>query len=313
MSTKPENIDISKLDWRGQRAVKDIVESFVLNLREIDKYKEMSSNQLKLQQYKGYPKLNFYPSDLPKTTDLDALQTKVDAWFKECSAIKITNADVSANNQKVYNYIISIFNLVGIQLDHPDPKSRKSFPPTVRKDFVQEIAKECCQYDINGDFERSYKNIIQEINKERIKRETAKRLAEQEAERAKKQKEMESFKLQMIQKYKIDISQGMPDNNTILEAITYSNKYLRLADAMLKTRGDWSDGCELVQCALAEFTTENQFDIKINNELVRLVEDWEGDGRVFRDCEYNYDFLFNFIKDQDAALMEDYKKMKDLV
>jgi len=78
-----------------------------------------------------------------------------------------------------------------------------------------------------------------------------------------------------------------------LTALKNSNKYYVLAKAMEDTRGNWKDGCGSVEDALRTFTIENDLDQKIYDEIYGLCYDWDRDGRVFRDCEYNYNYIFN--------------------
>jgi len=64
---------------------------------------------------------------------------------------------------------------------------------------------------------------------------------------------------------------------------------MALADAMIRNRIDWSDGPDIVRSELRHFAVENDIDKLIYECLSNCVDNWDGDGRVFRDCEYNYE------------------------
>lgn len=69
------------------------------------------------------------------------------------------------------------------------------------------------------------------------------------------------------------------------------DKYLRLAYYLEKNRGDWSNGYDYAEEGLKGFRIESDIDISIADEIDILMSDDDVDGRVFRDCKYNYNFL----------------------
>lgn len=84
---------------------------------------------------------------------------------------------------------------------------------------------------------------------------------------------------------------------TTLEVLKNSNKYFVLASAMKKTIG-YFDQIEYVENALFDFTIETPDDEKIykdvDNAYTRYFKT-EGDGRVFINCEYNYDDIYDYV------------------
>jgi hypothetical protein len=91
------------------------------------------------------------------------------------------------------------------------------------------------------------------------------------------------------------------------------NKYLKLAHYLSKNRLDWSDGCSYAQEGLENWINETSFDEEIYKEISGLISNWDNDGRVFRDCEHNYDSLFTFVKSTYPDLYEVYTKLMSLV
>ena len=82
------------------------------------------------------------------------------------------------------------------------------------------------------------------------------------------------------------------------------NKYVGLALSMAKTRGDWSQGFYRVKGALNNFKVETELDQKIYDEIIDILTDRDiMDGRIFRDCNYNYDWIReNILSSEDNAL-----------
>lgn len=105
----------------------------------------------------------------------------------------------------------------------------------------------------------------------------------------------------LILRYSLPEDSDWPD---IYEALTEKNKYLDLASAMLSVRNDWNDGPDAVESALGRFKVETDEDKEIDSCISNLLTNWDNDGRVFRDCEYGYDFLFSKV---DPQLYKDYE------
>lgn len=102
------------------------------------------------------------------------------------------------------------------------------------------------------------------------------------------------------------------DLNKVLNVILSKDKYLNLAHAGQMNRNDWSDGYEYVENALGDFEIECNLDSEIVKEYKELIEaDHYIDGRVFRDCNFNYTVLFGYVK--DANLLAHYQTAYDLL
>lgn len=91
----------------------------------------------------------------------------------------------------------------------------------------------------------------------------------------------------------------------ILYDLVNKNKYLALSHAMRSVRGDWNNGCGEVSDALDKFIIENDTDKEIEIAILRAINYFheDRDGRIFRDCEWNYSKLFTLV---DNELYEDY-------
>lgn len=123
----------------------------------------------------------------------------------------------------------------------------------------------------------------------------------------------------LVNKYDLDKSLLEEYPIEVREALLESNKYLKLGVAMQLTRGDWSDGCYRVQDALKDFASEPYQDIDdlIIKEIGYLCECWSdnADGRIFRDCDLNYNKLFEVSKSLigHSELYYDYLELDSLL
>lgn len=142
-------------------------------------------------------------------------------------------------------------------------------------------------------YEQTKKNCEEYKKKIEIKKQELVRKQEEEKEKRKQNRTL--VKLQL--KYCNENEDY--DFDEILDIITSKDKYLRLAIAMYKTRCDFSDGCGRVAVELSNFDTENEQDQKIYECIGELCSEWQCDGRVFRDCEWNYDVLYSLVKNKE--------------
>ena len=136
--------------------------------------------------------------------------------------------------------------------------------------------------------------------------EIAKVKADAEAKSRALVQEEESLKGKLIvakiaEKYGFPITASADD---VQSAIRGKDKYLDLADGMYATRCDWNDGPWYAKCALQRFKVETETDQAIYDDNWPAVENWDGDGRVFRDAKWGYDAVFALA---DPTLLADYQ------
>lgn len=109
-------------------------------------------------------------------------------------------------------------------------------------------------------------------------------------------------------RYGLDALSSKPD---VLDKILSKNKYLMLAHYLAENRSDWSDGCSKAVIGLDQFVIEDKLDRDIEQCIRNQINNWDGDGRCFRDCEYNYDILFGMVL--DTKLVTDYNLITDII
>jgi hypothetical protein len=128
----------------------------------------------------------------------------------------------------------------------------------------------------------------------------------QEAEKTEKAKKEVLAKARLQVKYNLDDDFEWSD---VLEVLDSKDKYFKLARAMEDTRNDWNDGYGRVQYAISGFEVVTEEDKEIFESVNELAYESEDiDGRVFRDCEYNYSFLYGKVSEE---IMKDYEILKE--
>lgn len=103
--------------------------------------------------------------------------------------------------------------------------------------------------------------------------------------------EAETKRIQLCLKYELD--PVVADTDDILEKMFKQSKYLMLGHYLQANRNDWSEGPDYAERGMNQFTAENETDEDIIADIQPMIDDWDGDGRCFRDTTWNYGALFN--------------------
>lgn len=264
-----------------------------------------------------FKKSSYYSSELNEINDLKDLEERkkkileiVEKFKNNCEKIIAENVEIKAHNDKIAEKIGLIMQELGVGGSYStweyktNRSSRKTsqihsagyigdlnrllgYPPTIPLNIEQ----------FKTNIEKEYKEIIAKIRekeKEKLK------------EKAKKEKE-HSFAL-IRAKYTPD--NALSDYEDIRDKILSKDKYLALAYWLEKNRNDWNDGYNYAQKGIDSFVVENKEDEEIQKNIIDLIEsgrnDGDIDGRVFRDCEFNYNFLYSKV---EKELLNDLKKL----
>jgi len=230
-----------------------------------------------------------------------------DKRLAESREIHEANIPLIESNIKLRQQIQLIMRNAGIPSSYNESfyKSTRSHSLSYREiqsGWTQDLNRYVLINDNWEAEQKAYENFKRKVEEYR-KQETAKEQAKiQEKEMAEKklveQRELAVF----VVKY------GLAPASTwenLLEHIVTKNKYLRLAHYLSLNRGDWNDGCDYAETGISGFTIETDIDREISDNINSCMgENWDGDGRVFRDCEWNYDRIFGLVTDSD--LLKDY-------
>ncbi len=225
----------------------------------------------------------------------------------------LENIEIARQNSQLVTNIFNLLERAGISTSYYGYKTKRS-------------SKQSQQYynfpsEIRGQIATSYKEDTLESRKQELLKQVdnfwnqeIKKIEDErkEKERIEKEKKENRTLALLLAKYDLDISQDWED---LLDAIIEKNKYLFLAHRLEQNRGDWTDGCSYAESGLDNFTIETEQDKKIHEDIYYYISTWDQhmDGRVFRDCTYDYGTIFGIAADSDSDLYTDYETVKQKV
>lgn len=228
----------------------------------------------------------------------------------DCKIVSQANLEIIAHNNTVRDKITSIMKELGV----PDTYYTKEYK-TNRSTKLTET-RHYAGY--KGDLDRlmpaekkpldaaSLLSSLQRTYEEKL------RAARDIANKA----EAEKVKVTQLHELALLRAKYTPDNpisdvHTIRDIILSKDKYLMLGYWLMRNREDWNDGYSYAEVGISQFKIENTEDAEIHASLTEIInsgyEEGDIDGRVFRDCEYSYGYLF--AKVTDKSLLKDYEKI----
>ena len=243
----------------------------------------------------------------------DALLAKVNEWEAAVDAVVEGNKPLIEINLSIHNKVKQIMKQIGIPDTYSvrDTKSRAMYPKyvTMPAAYLGDLSRNIPTTQRSGHksdaqqlrsrIEESYRTAYRTLNEAVVKATKEKAKVENETRWA-------FFKV----KYGCD---PLATPNDILDKVLRSCKYLYLAHYLELNRGDWSEGYDYAEIGLSRFTVETEEDAEIEKCISGIIADaadnGDIDGRMFRDCEYNYSVLFDKV---DEGLLADYNQIKEM-
>jgi hypothetical protein len=276
--------------------------------REVIKLKEDLSGS-KIISLKKYEISSLYNSFVDKFKnkwsnkyDLDAAQKYLDEIYEKDKFIKEDNKLAIINNTKVYERTYTILKSLGLPDKEYVLKSPRSSHKTEQTaGWLTSISSAIPKNDYVN-LESSYKDKCEVINKLKKQQEQE----ESQKQKLLEQEESKKKELKLLVSLGIKYSQEFDRIDDAVSYILSQDRYLCLAYYLEKNRGDWNDGASYAEQGLDKFTIIEPIDQAIYDEIQGHIEDWRGDGRIFRDCSYNYSTLYG-MANQDL-----YKDLCDL-
>lgn len=252
----------------------------------------------------------------PTTVDawnrsLDAFNAEVDAKVEAIKQVHAANADALTNNSAITEKVSLIMRELGIPLTYQerDYSSRAQRPKynTRNAGYLGDLSRNVILSDGYDAAIASAERAKQQAKDYHAKKVAGLAQKEREEAAAKKKIKDDALIVHMRVKYKCDVEDTVYD---VLRAIIGKNKYLWLAHWMQENRLDWNDGPDSARVGLDGFKVESQEDQEIYDAVSSRIEDWGGDGRVFRDMEYSYDVIYGMV--DDSELMADYQRIAEV-
>lgn len=231
-------------------------------------------------------------------------------WKEDCEPILEKNKAIKEHNELQAKRLETFMKTLGINETYTtmEYKTKRSKNPTQVKNIAG------WKQDLNRIMPKdNYDALCKKIEDkgksiEKYGWDQNKKYEEEKAHKEMEQKEQEVQRnlAFLAAKYTNDPKSDALD---ILDEIMSKNKYLMLAHYLHKNRQDWSNGYDYAEIGLFQFTIETDQDEAIHDELNTIIEDGKEeddiDGRMFRDCEWNYDILYGLVDDEE--LMKDYR------
>lgn len=245
-----------------------------------------------------------WSSDPSKVQAAEWMLRELDKALEEDRFTHEANNEPLTNNLAIRHRVEEVMKEVGIgaTFSKQDEKSRKHFKPyiTVDSGFVQDLrrlVKTGDGWDTAQDRYASLKKTYEQRLKEAQQEENATKYKAEQAQAAvieKRKKDMELAAI--LVRYELPIESSWDD---VLESLLAKNNRLALAVAMEQVRGDFSYGPRHVRNALYDPVDED--DKLIIADVEEAIENWDGDGRVFRDCTWNYGAIYATIDDKQLV------------
>lgn len=233
----------------------------------------------------------------------------IDKIAQEDTETHTKNIEKCASNNETYTALSNLLTRIGIKDKYYGYKTNRSSKkeslyynwPT---EIFGQIPRSYSSNKIN-ELVKKYKDNIQKYYDDEMKKIKAE-ADKKEAER--KVKEQNKKLALLLAKYDLDLNCDWKD---LLDIVINKNKYLYLAHYLMLNRGDWNDGYSFAETGLSGFDVKSNLDQEIYNDIQSYIDGWDGDGRVFRDCEYNYGVLYGMVSEQSSDLYKDYQVINE--
>lgn len=238
-------------------------------------------------------------------SDIKEWANKYNQEFEKAKAIHERNIPKIENNKAVYNNAITFMKNLGLCEEEAYTKRMGGKTYWKTAEWKLSIIKMIPVTDSFEQKESNYKRAIENLNNQehkliRIEQQKAveskKKLEEQE-----KQKQLIKIAIKIEEKFGQELTQYKIDD--LLEILRDNDKYLDLAVAMELTRCNWSEGFYRVRSALDRFKIETEEEKTIISDISECM--YCDDGRVFRDCEYNYSVLYDKVNPEIMAIAKE--------
>jgi hypothetical protein len=268
-------------------------------------YEDKSWRDGELKNSFGY----YFTKNTPETT-VEIATNHLKSVYSQLEKMHQANLLAIENNKKVWESVTNFMVSLGVRTTYSIYEAKSS--RSTKKVEVQKMAGWLNDLHRLVKTDDGWKQVEADfkIKQEAISKYLKDKVAEVEAKnRVKEAEQKDKLRLEVFATLRVKYSlEPEADYDDILSCLLSKDQYLNLAHAMEKTRGDWTDGFYRVESALADFNTDSKENENIYNSISDLVNGDESDGRIFRDCEYNYGELYNKV---DPSLLSDFNKLQE--
>ena len=254
----------------------------------------------------GRPEYHHYGSNEP-TPEL-ALSRAAKA-YEESKLLVAENQKICAENSRIVNSLIDSIRNAGIpervEVVVSGPRAQRT-KREMQDAPWKSLSRQVRTFDTWTQSEQYYKDFLGRVKKWQDEIAAKAREKEQAAAKDKARIEAESKRIALCLKYGFDPVKTAESD--LRDLLLSKNKYLRLAYYLERNRNDWNEGPDFAETGLSGFKIETADDQLIYDNIQGFITDWDGDGRVFRDCTWSYSRLYaEFVP---AELMTDFQSLK---
>lgn len=295
-----------RLDYAEKMLVKQVREAAdTIERKLLEMHEKLDESSGKVEQFEAYPlagALSQYGQFSPNTPAGE--KTKLEKAYAVSQPLREINAQRARNNALVKAKFEAMVKNAGIPTTYrkPKPRSRWGSSEWVDQEWFSGFKACIPVVDPWGMLESGYKEKLRQIERWQQEVEAAEHKAKAAKEQAEAAVRMKALVMILAQKYECG-----EDAAEVLVTLLNRNKYLRLAHYLRRNRNDWNEGYDLARIGLREFVVETDVDRAIEDEISDLAEGEDCDGRVFRDCTWNYDRIFGLV--EPVELFSDYQKL----
>lgn len=255
-------------------------------------------------------------SDTPTFIKNNWTIDRINTLLIEDEKIAIQNDIIAAENTEKYNRVFEFLKRIGLQETDRVYKTKRSFKTiTVTRSWVDEVSRMFPRNHGWSSLKDSYEKAIKHITEYEQDKFKYQDVLKSKVAAEQKIKANVVLLVELNLKYKLGLDSTLLNKSEVLNQLIEQNKYLYLAHYLMKNRGDWNDGYSYAETGLRYFTAFSQTanDEVIVEEIEGYIENWDGDGRIFRDCIHGYDYLFNLVNTSNPELYADYRKLSELI
>ena len=251
----------------------------------------LQQEQEPFREIEPYPELVLRGSTYYMRSPEDQLKV-LDKWLADCQPVIERNQAAAEHNRRVVERATQYMLALGLKDSELNRSSRgKSKWETAgwKSSLLRQIPTSCGSASVTQRHESEKKRIESEIKKAEQEQQQRDRAAKAQQEAEEKARKRQLVIVSLAERYGQDpLTIG---TQGLLDAILASDKYLHLAYWLERNRGDWSEGYDYAKTGLEYFAVDagDAIDQQIVNCIQGHISDWGGDGRIFRDCEWNYD------------------------
>ncbi len=254
----------------------------------------------------GRPEYSSYGSSEPRPSLALSRAAKA---YEESKSLVEENQKICAENARIVSYLLDSIRNAGIPervevvVSGPRAMRTKREMQDAPWKRIWNMVK---TRDTWPECEQHYKDFLQRVAKWQQEIDTKAAEEQRKKDQEKARIEAASKRIALCLKYGFDPVKT--DERDLRDLLLKKNKYLRLAYYLERNRGDWSEGPDFAESGLSGFTIDTPDDKLIYDDIQDHITNWDGDGRVFRDCTWNYGRIYSeFVP---AELLSDFREIK---